>query len=274
MEQQDEWDEVLDSVLFSIRISRHASTGISPYRMLYNKDPVLPFQYKDRLDQCAKAEPSHCLNLNKSESSSVNEMVEELETNRNEIFEKAAANIKKAQKVQARNYNKRNSAPGAEPLKLYDKCLKKNMKAKSRKEKMLPKFTGPYLITGITPSGYKLRNKYAHQLKRAVPAAQLVRYYGAMNMADNENEYDDSSGSDTALDSDIPNSCQRSSGLVPTNNTEKKDTFFQPVSGQIIIIPSQEQAFSSSEESLIDVCGDNVGKKKIHGVTLMCKTSL
>ena len=44
---------------------------------------------------------------------------------------------------------------------------------------MRNKYTGPYLITGISSNGqYHLRDKYSHQLKRPVPANQVVRYYG------------------------------------------------------------------------------------------------
>ena len=255
MESQEDWDEILDSVLFSIRISRHASTGISPFRMLYNKDPVLPFQYKDRLEQSPDAEPRDCLHLpDKGINDPIMEMVDMLEGNRNEIFEKACKNISKAQKVQARNYNKRNSAPGRRPLGINDKCLKKNMKAKSRKEKMLPKFTGPYLITGQTQGGFLLRNKYAHQLKRSVPASQLVRYYGVMPVEDEECVGADSDASDSGSEKELHQSCQRSSGLVKENKQkgpEKKEN--TPIGGQIVIMATNDKGFSSSDESLIDV---------------------
>ena len=36
-----DWDEWIDSVLFTYRVSVHAQTGESPYRILYNREPVL-----------------------------------------------------------------------------------------------------------------------------------------------------------------------------------------------------------------------------------------
>lgn len=217
--------------------------------MLYNKDPVLPFQYKDQLEQNPDAEPRDCMNIASPKGTTMPDFFHVLEKNRAEIFEKATKNISKAQKVQARNYNKRNSAPGVKPLQLYEKCLKKNMKDKSRKEKMVNKFTGPYLITGITQNGYLLKNKYAHQLKRSVPAAQLVRYYGTMSVADTENE----KYSDTESETFEFDTCQRSSGLSKPSQKVHKDEESIPVSGQIIIMPSQEQSPCSSDESMIDV---------------------
>ena len=49
-ESQEDWYDILDSVFFAICISKHSSTGVSPYRMVYNKDPILPFEYSDRSD--------------------------------------------------------------------------------------------------------------------------------------------------------------------------------------------------------------------------------
>ena len=36
------WLEILDSVLFAIRVSRHCSTKSSPFRILYGHEPKLP----------------------------------------------------------------------------------------------------------------------------------------------------------------------------------------------------------------------------------------
>lgn len=40
-EQKKDWDTWVDCVLFTYRVSVHAQTGESPYRILYNRDPVL-----------------------------------------------------------------------------------------------------------------------------------------------------------------------------------------------------------------------------------------
>ena len=46
MENDNDWYNVLDSVLFACCIATHSSTGVSPYCMVFNKDPILPFKYK------------------------------------------------------------------------------------------------------------------------------------------------------------------------------------------------------------------------------------
>ena len=49
MINQEGWVDLLPSVLFSIRTSRHSSTGFSPFRMLYQKDPIMPFEHVNKL---------------------------------------------------------------------------------------------------------------------------------------------------------------------------------------------------------------------------------
>ena len=44
MEWQEDWYELLNNVLLGMRSQVHSSSGYSPIRMLFNKDPILPFQ--------------------------------------------------------------------------------------------------------------------------------------------------------------------------------------------------------------------------------------
>lgn len=37
MNDGKEWDEVLEDVLFAYRTSKHASTGFSPFLVMYNR---------------------------------------------------------------------------------------------------------------------------------------------------------------------------------------------------------------------------------------------
>ena len=53
MIDQMDWVRLLPSILFAIRTAKHSSMGYSPYRMLYNKDPIMPFQHADQLKNAA-----------------------------------------------------------------------------------------------------------------------------------------------------------------------------------------------------------------------------
>ena len=144
---------------------------MSPYRVLYQRDPVLPFQFMDWLNNSGV----DCLNLPES-NDPVTDLVERLEQIHRNVFIQASQNIKKAQKHQAKCYNVRHTGT---PYKVGEKVLKKNMQDASHKAKMRNKYTGPYLITSISSnSQYYLRDKYSHQLKRPVPANQVMHYYG------------------------------------------------------------------------------------------------
>ena len=41
-DNQNEWDEYLDSVIFVYRTSKQASTRFSPFFLLYGREPRLP----------------------------------------------------------------------------------------------------------------------------------------------------------------------------------------------------------------------------------------
>ena len=113
MSEQTDWVKMLNSVLFSVRSQVHSSTGFSPMRILYNKDPILPFQYADQMENCPDAE-NDISNPFSTRDQDVNplstkdpviDMVEKLELQRTAIFDKAGSKIANAQKSYARSYN-------------------------------------------------------------------------------------------------------------------------------------------------------------------------
>ena len=63
---QEDWEPMLPSVLFALQISKYNSSRMSPYRVLYQRDPVLPFQFMDRLKNGGLDHASDCLNLPES----------------------------------------------------------------------------------------------------------------------------------------------------------------------------------------------------------------
>ena len=49
MQSQSDWYPALPLVLFAIRTAQHASTGFTSFCMLYNYNPILPFEYADKV---------------------------------------------------------------------------------------------------------------------------------------------------------------------------------------------------------------------------------
>ena len=133
--------KMLNSVSFLVRSQVYSSTGFSPMRMLFNKDPILPFQYADQMENCSDAE-SDMSNPFSTKDQDVNpfstkdpvvDMVEKLELQRTAIFDKAGSKIAKAQNIYARSYNKHGAGI---QFKVRDKCLKRNKWADSCKAKL------------------------------------------------------------------------------------------------------------------------------------------
>ena len=93
MLEENDWYKVLDSVLFACHVATHCSTGVSPYRMVYNKDPILPFEYKDKLNYHSDTylEGKNDTNSNPEFSHTLKEM----EKQKDEIFSQAKGKIKK-----------------------------------------------------------------------------------------------------------------------------------------------------------------------------------
>lgn len=281
MVNQDEWDEHLDSVLFSIRVHKHSSTGMSPFRMMFNRDPIMPFQYKDRLEQYPESLPEDCFNIeSQSNNNSIDQMVSELEIERSSIFQKAGVNIKKAQKVQERNYNKRHQGSNTLPILPNDMVMKINLAQKNRKAKMKNAHLGPYSVVSVTDKGYYLKDKYSHYLKRPVPAVQLVRYYGTMPIVSQLSNLTSKGTDSTDTDSDVNEISQTQSStnsefVSPgdvSSESEKEVTFTMSSQrcrsrlsrkrkvknislpqGQVLISKGIDQCLSSDDSILIDI---------------------
>ena len=181
MKDKSDWLHILQDVLFACRIAKHASTGFSPYRLMFNQDPILPYEYNDNLLDCPSVPESVPPAQNSINSSPQQMNFEEQHmastTQKSSIIESALTNIHKAQKHQTKNYNARNSS---KTFKIGDKVLKRNMRDLSRKEKLVHRWTGPYSIIGISQhGGYYLRDKFAHNLKNPIPPQQVTHYFSS-----------------------------------------------------------------------------------------------
>lgn len=49
-ERQDNWDEYLDMVMFSMRTEHQSSTKYSPSEVMYGRKPVFPSEAKEPTD--------------------------------------------------------------------------------------------------------------------------------------------------------------------------------------------------------------------------------
>ena len=86
----------LQSILFTYRTRKHASTKISPYMIMYDRPCVMPLELDGDLGPLEDEEDRDL---------PMEEVMERMYNIREQVLDVAAANIKRAQKIQARSYN-------------------------------------------------------------------------------------------------------------------------------------------------------------------------
>ena len=125
IEKQDDWVAALPTIAWVHRSSIDSSTNYEPLRMLIGRKPKLPAECEDLLDDIEQ--------IPDLQEGQVKEILEELEqTNiqillkmKEDIFDDATHNIKKAQKRQKKNYNIRHSVNKTK-LEIGDMVVKEN----------------------------------------------------------------------------------------------------------------------------------------------------
>lgn len=95
--QQDDWDNLIDNVLFAYRTSRQDSTKFTPFYLMYGREAKLP------IDISASVE-------GKKGDESLDEKITKLTEIQNKVHDLARENIKKAQERQ-KNSMTRNIIP-------------------------------------------------------------------------------------------------------------------------------------------------------------------
>ena len=180
-DKTDDWDELLQSVVFSINTNKSATTGFSPFYLMYGRQARLPFevetldknvtplteQIEDFKEQCqpyGENVVDHAADMIKIQQ---------------EIFPQVMSNIEKAQEKQKRQYLKRK---GISDVKIADGdlVLRRNMLQKTKKGyKMQDHWLGPYIAVNINNKKgicYLKDPKNGMQLKRQISLKQLKIY--------------------------------------------------------------------------------------------------
>ncbi|XP_047122523.1 uncharacterized protein LOC124806000 [Hydra vulgaris] len=142
-----EWPYIIDSVLFSLRVKKHKSTGFSLFALLYQREAVLPIDIDCNL---IDFNDSNALsNDDFSNKKIVSDTFHAMNKMKNKIFDDAYKNIEKSQKRQKHDYDKR-IAPNNE-ISINKKVLLRNSRRDDRKGgKLVKPWTGPYIVTSIS----------------------------------------------------------------------------------------------------------------------------
>ena len=138
---------------------------------MQNKDLILPFQYAEKINNAIHDTDNDDIDYlgdNESDTqpdSTCADMllvtVHKLEEQCKEIFEKAEKKIKKAQKHQAKCYNRRHNIGKA--FEIGSLVLKHNLCEGVHKSKLKHKYNRPYTIVDISNnSSYYLKDHFSH----------------------------------------------------------------------------------------------------------------
>eukprot|EP00731_Ephydatia_muelleri_P022827 Em0015g410a len=137
--EQNSWDQFLDAILFSYRVSCQDSTKHSPFYLVYDRQPRLPIEFTMKC-------PGASERCDKPEDGLQQTIIECNIKTMVDVRKKALEKIMKAQGRQKVYYDQVH-CKDREKYKVGTLVLLKNSKKHSKKgSKMEPNWTGPYLI--------------------------------------------------------------------------------------------------------------------------------
>ncbi len=161
------WDTLIKYVAFSMRTATHESTRESPYYLLYGRDPYLNIE-------------AALMNKDKLREQNVQEYVIELSDNLKRAWEFARQNIKRAQKRQKGNYDRK-----VKQAILYEGCkvwLHSPALTSVSGKKFAMKYSGPYRVVQlnrpnvqISPLTRPNQLKWVH-INRVKPYLELFMF--------------------------------------------------------------------------------------------------
>lgn len=172
IDRKDNWGEYLDAAVFATNTSVQASTKVTPFRMMFGREPRFPLEAE------MKGAGDDAISEMIQSIDGVDEEIflDSLIVQQNKLFEIAEKNIKTAQKKQVEQYRKRK---GIFDYKFVegDKVLRRNMKQKTRKgSKSEDRWLGPYTISDLSATSCILVNVAGKRLKTRANLNQLKPY--------------------------------------------------------------------------------------------------
>ena len=99
-----EWSSIIDGVLFADPVNKHSSTKYCPFKLLHNREPLLPIDVKYKLSPTKKSD------LDDSFDKDIFDVVLASSNIKEEVHRQASENIKWTQKKQQSDYESCNKS--------------------------------------------------------------------------------------------------------------------------------------------------------------------
>ena len=249
-----QWHKKLQSILFTYRTRKHASTKISPYMIMYGRECVMPWVLDGDLGPLENEEDRDL---------PMKEVMERMYNIREQVLDVAAANIKRPQMIQARSYNAKHCRNAFEvDEKVWRKNPQWNTKQKSLKKG--PGWYDPYEVAERNDGGNRnylliaLSGKNKGQVtKKSYPPNHLKRFIHRNPEIpdDSDSEY----GSEN--EDSVPASQESGIGLqesVPENSSLISSD------AMTVLFPNPDEGDTLLGHTLIDDLGHTLQKMMTH----------
>ena len=168
-EKDEDWDIHIPAILFAYRTKRHATTGYTPFQLVYGRQAILPIETTIPIEH---KEPEEEIDLEDSILQRAFELIEELPYQHNQARE----NTHKSQEKQKVRFD---SKIQIEEFEIGDKVwvIRKEIEA-SRSAKFEEKRTGPFIIKSKLNNGaYKLCTMDGKTLQKYYNSDRLAKYH-------------------------------------------------------------------------------------------------
>ena len=176
MNCQDDWVEMIPTMMVSHRHTVHSTTNCEPSSMLLGRKPTLAVNMLLKPDDFFERELEND-EVEEIEKRNYEEVLKNFTWIKGDIYNRASKKIEEAQVRMKKYYDIRHSSKFE--YQVEDKVLRQECKNLQRKGgKHERKFTGPYTIHEITDMGIAtLLRENGEILRKRVPVKQLQKFY-------------------------------------------------------------------------------------------------
>ena len=214
MNCQDDWVDMIPTMMGSHRHTVHSTTNIEPSAILLGRKPTLAMDMLLRSEDYFNRELQD-EEIEEIENGNYTEILKLLNFVRQSVFNTTSQNISTAQVSQKKYYDIRHSRNFKFTKNdIMIKFLPRNSERKGGK--LEDKFSGPYVIDEIMDLGIaRLRTFKGKVLKKGVPIKQLQKY----NKEDDEGNY-----SNTSSDTENEDQQRKRRRVSPNSESSKSVT--------------------------------------------------
>ena len=146
--EKDDWDEQLPSVLLSYRIAKQETTGVSPFELMYGREPRLPVDVRGEGDE-----------EERKPVGGPAQYLKELKERHKHLKSFVQNRVQREQEKQKKNYDSRHRAEKYTDFVVGELVLLKNHRARG----LDSKYVGPYRVVRVLEEDCEIECPRTHK---------------------------------------------------------------------------------------------------------------